>query len=468
MQIYSTLLPITDLLTTDNLIDLVIEWNQRSPYNKINNIDWDGKNKNIKFEDGNRSLSIEEIRTYNIIAIRFHMLDENNIIWTTDIVVDFSRRLFSIKLDRETTVETKIFIPSFKPPVIVNMLLEKGYVEYDSDIEISTRAIVIDKSNYKIVEDVICRNKTYMMPVIYVTKTWGKYPFKVNELAYRLRGVAHVLIEEDASITNILREKCEGKNAHHGSIGIYYPSRSASHKIVTTGKYEGREKLLIDKIVTIVCRYVNQQARDKMLTWEGVQNELLKLRYASATEKRTLAENEVDEVYNNFNTELEEKEKVIEEQNNRIMALQAENQGLHAKLDTLDEVPLLFYGLEEEVYEGEIRDHILEMLKEHIKHISSNSRKEHIILDILENNEMSDRLDIQRDNIKRMLKGYTKLNDSLKRELRDFGFEISKDGGHYKLVYNGDPRYLFTISSSGSDSQHGGGNLSSQIINKIL
>ena len=468
MQIYSTMFPVTELLTKDELIKLVIEWNQGSPHNKINNLNWDGKTRNIKFEEGDISLAIEEIRVYDTIAIRFHQLDGNNIIWNTDIVVNFNDRIFSIKLDRETTSETVSFVPKFKPPVIVSMLLERGYVGSDLDLKICAQPIPITKNNYKVIESIIRRDITYAMPTIYVTKSWGKFPFKVEELAYRLRGVAHVLTEEDMDVSKILRKTCCGNNSHHGSVGIYYPSSSAAHKIIPTTKYDGRENILIDRIVTIVCRYVNQQARDKMLTWEGVQNELLRLRYASATEKRTLAENEISEVYDNFDSELKEKEKTIEELNNRIMALQAENQGLHAKYDQVAESPLLFYGLEEELFEGEIREQILEMLKDHLKHVQKKSRKEHIISDILEYNEASDKLVRQREEIKRILRGYTKMEDTLRRDLRNFGFDISKDGGHYKLIYKGDSRYLFTMAASGSDSQHGGGNLASEIINKIL
>ena len=81
--------------------------------------------RNIKFEDGNLSLAIEEIRTYNTIAIRFHQFDENNIIWNTDIVVNFDTHIFSIKIDRETTADTIGFIPQFKTPILVNMLLDR-------------------------------------------------------------------------------------------------------------------------------------------------------------------------------------------------------------------------------------------------------------------------------------------------------------------------------------------------------
>ena len=92
MQIYSTIFPVTDMLTQDTLIRLVIEWNQGSPYNKLSNLNWDGKSRNIKFEEENLSLEIQEIRAYNTIAIRFHQFDENNIIWNTDVVVNFDKK----------------------------------------------------------------------------------------------------------------------------------------------------------------------------------------------------------------------------------------------------------------------------------------------------------------------------------------------------------------------------------------
>ena len=467
MQIYSAIFPIKESLTQDELIKLVIEWNQRSPHNKITNLNWDGKNQNVKFEEENLSLAIEEIRTYNTIAIRFHQFDENNIIWNTDIVVNFNTHIFSIKLDREATADTIVFVPKFKTPVLVNMLLDRGYVGSDNDMPISDKALLITKENCKIVEDIICKKVVYSMPVVYVTKSWGKYPVRVQELAYRLRGVAHILMENDANVSKILKEGCCGMNAHHGSIGIYYPSSSALHKIIATTKYEGQEKKLMDRVINIVCRYVNQQARDKMMTWEGIQNELLKLRYASATEKKVKAESEVTEVYDNFSSELEEKERTIEELNNRIMALQAENQGLRAKYEQVTEVPLLYYGVEDELYDGEIKDQILEMLENQLNCVKKKTRKADILQDILENNEGTGVLSKKKAEIKGILKGYTKVGDSLKRNLKEFGFTITKDGGHYKLMYK-DSRYLFTMAASGSDSQHGGGNLSSEIIRDLL
>lgn len=165
---------------------------------------------------------------------------------------------------------------------------------------------------------------------------------------------------------------------------------------------------------------------------------------------------------------LEEKEHTIEELNNRVMALQAENQGLRAKYEQVTEIPLLYYGVEDELYEGEIKDHILEMLQRQMSQVKKKTRKEHILQDILECNEATGALNEKRAEIKRILKGYTKVGDSLKRDLKAYGFTVTKEGGHYKLAYKGDNRYLFTMAASGSDSQHGGGNLSAEITQDML
>lgn len=52
------------------------------------------------------------------------------------------------------------------------------------------------------------------------------------------------------------------------------------------------------------------------------------------------------------NIKFEEKERTIKELNNCVIALQAENQGLRAKYEQVTEIPLIYYGVEDELYEG--------------------------------------------------------------------------------------------------------------------
>lgn len=96
------------------------------------------------------------------------------------------------------------------------------------------------------------------------------------------------------------------------------------------------------------------------------------------------------------------------------MALQAENQGLRAKYDQITEIPLLYYGTEDELFEGEIKDQILGMLSNQLKNVKKKTRKEDILQDILKSNKSTDVLNKKQAEIKRILKGYTKVDDHLK------------------------------------------------------
>lgn len=42
--------------------------------------------------------------------------------------MNFNTHIFSIKIDRETATDTIGFIPRFKTPILVNMLLDGEYI----------------------------------------------------------------------------------------------------------------------------------------------------------------------------------------------------------------------------------------------------------------------------------------------------------------------------------------------------
>ena len=79
--------------------------------------------------------------------------------------------------------------------------------------------------------------------------------------------------------------------------------------------------------------------------------------------------------------------------------MQAENQGLRAKYEQVTEIPLIYYGVEDELYEGEIKDQILEMLHNQMSQVKKKTRKEHILQDILECNEITGAVDKKRKEI---------------------------------------------------------------------
>lgn len=431
MLLYSTRFSVRDTFTKEKFISLVIKWNQGSPHDKMDTLKWDGKEGKLKCTESNRSLAIEELRADNIVAARFRKDDENGIIWTTDFVLNVSEHMLAVKLDRETTADTRLFIPKFNPPHFVKMVLSEGYAGSDSDIEISDKPMCIDKSNYEIIEKVIKRTTRYMLPVIYVTKTWaGNYPISAQRLAKRLRGIAHVLKETDLEVSKLLMKNCDSENVHHGGIGIYYPSQSARTRKINTISYAGNEEFLIEKITCWIYRYANQQVQEWMYTWDGIQNKILFLKYESLSRKREAVINENNELYSMFeeyDAQLSEQEKIMGELNKKISALEQENQGLRNKLDGMEEVPVLHLGDEEELYEGEIREIILDILYSSLKRQTAKSRRNDVIKDIIENNNFQKIAEGRREKIKKILKGYSNMPHTMRQELQDFGFFIESE-----------------------------------------
>jgi len=60
-----------------------------------------------------------------------------------------------------------------------------------------------------------------------------------------------------------------------------------------------------------------------------------------------------------------------------------------------------------------------------------------------------------RDALKNLLRGTSTLDARIRRGLESMGFRISNGGKHYKLVYQEDDRYTYTLPKSGSDHRGG-------------
>ena len=148
-------------------------------------------------------------------------------------------------------------------------------------------------------------------------------------------------------------------------------------------------------------------------------------------------------------------------------ALSLENQGLHAKMEERQAVPLIYKGSMREFYEGEVRGILLELLEDCLERQEPDTRSQEILKNILEENKKAGRQENRKSRIKRLLKGYSNLSASLKHDLEELGFSVVSEGKHYKLTYFQDPRYTIVMAKSCSDAR-AGNNLASEIIRKML
>lgn len=502
MLLFSTILDINETMTKDAFIRLVIEWNQGSPHanNIISGIEWNGE-RNIRFGEDGLWLDIEEYRNENIIAVRYEKKKDDGTVWDTDYVMNFNSMKMSVRLDRSYTAEALDADPKFSTPHFITLLIERGYLKDDHQLPVQRSETVIKAENVNLLVDVINGKAHYNLPVVYVSKTYNdEDPVNVSFLASRLKGVAHVMVEEGNWLSQTIRSQCDGKNEYHGAIGIYYPTRGMSHRKYLYRSAVGYDRFLLERVCRSVIQYCNAQMVDTLFTWQGVNNALLRDRLLSQREERLAAEEaqriaeaeatklldtldeeerrirrqaledarfEANGILDSFDAEMQKLQDQVEALTRANEALQFENQGLKAKLDSRDSIPVLFMGDEFEFYPGEVKDLVLETLSEAVKGIQPKSRRADIVRDIIRSNDYQKLSVAKAEEVKRILKNYDGMSAKTRQVLKDLGFEISEEGKHYKVTYYGDGRYQTTYSKTPSDGRTGK-NSAQQTINLVF
>ena len=454
MLLYSTMLDVNDTLTKEKFIQLVIKWNQESQYeeNVIPGLVWDGQ-MNIRYGNDQHWLEIEEYRNGNTVAIRYQKVEENGRIWNSDYVMNFAAGEMHIQLDRSFTGDANDLDQEFSTPHFLTLLIEEGHLQADGDLPVAREPIYIGKNNSELLAKVIKGESSYRLPVVYVSKTKrGQYPVDVNLLASKLKGVAHVLIQESPNYD----EKIKELNEHYGSVGVYYPNKAVQPKRFWYKDTAAQRKNMLESVIYAVMTYCNCQQVDGAYTWDGVLNAISRDRLESQREEREQAETEKEQVYSEFNDELKTLQERIDSLTLENEALRAENAGLHSKFGEMDKRPVLVMGDEEDLYPGEIKELVLSVLEDELeRRVAKRSRRSDVFSDLIEKNDYQGVYRKKKAEIQRILKNYTIMDAKTRKALQDFGFRIEEDGKHYRLTYFGDDRYNTTVAKTPSDARAG-------------
>lgn len=348
-------------------------------------------------------------------------------------------------------------------------------MEDDGNLSVSWKPQFIEDEDIDMLADIINRKVSYKMPVVYVSKKRDDTdPVDVWKLATKLKGIAHVLVEKSNRQDYRLRELCADRNEYHGTIGIYYPSSTQNHKeFFSRRAYYGYNDFLMGKVIKNVMQYNNSKIIDPLYTWQGVMNSLLTDRYTSQREEKVAALSQASEaraLVDTTDEEIKEYQKQIDELTKENKSLSAENQALRAGYEAKerDDEPLLYSGEEEEFYEDEIREMILYTLEKVASGLPEhNCRRRDILENVIGNNEYKKTVHQKHEEVKRILKGYTKVTPRMKKDLEKLGFSLTEEGKHYKMTY-GNGRYTTSLAKTPSDGRHSGGNIASDIANQIF
>lgn len=309
--------------------------------------------------------------------------------------------------------------------------------------------------------------------MVFVSKTTeNEDPLSVTWLASRLKGAAHVLVEQHTDQCADIRRLAGKAETPFEAVRIFYPSGSVRRKNYYYRSTTGDESIRLEKVIRNVIQYSISQRIDLLYTWNGVSGSKLNAQLKNQIESRMKAESEkqkaedeVEKVYEAFDEDLRSLQEKVEELTKTNEALQYENQGLRAKYAAADAAPVIYLGDEVDFYQGEIRDMILSTLDEALTATEKATRKADVLEDILDNNTYYHLSEERKQRVKALFKGYKNLTGTM-RQLMSLGFEITEAGKHYKITYRGDQRYMVTVGKTPSDNRSGSNNAA--LINKTM
>ena len=464
MILFLTTLDIGEFVTQEDFIKLVLDWNAGSKYeeNIIKKIDWHGE-RTVRYGDSKLWLEFVEYAEREILAVRHEKITADGVVWDSDFVMNFGTHRLTIQLDRTYSEEALVMGAYFSTPHFITLLIEKGFLAKDRDLPVLRTPIAVTDADLDMCKRAFTEDNGYRLPVVFVSRTAeDKFPLSITWLASRLKGAAHVLVEESAESCAEIRKLFKMGNEPFGAVRIYYPLGTVRHKKFRFRSATGNEDVRLEKVIRHVIQYGIAQRVDRFCTWNGVNGAVLNNRLdhqiavrKNAETEKLRAEAEKDEVYETFSEDLQALQERVAELMKANEALQYENQGLRAKYASSDAVPMLYFGDEEEFYEGEIRDMVLGALDEALTATEKATRKGDILEDVLENNVYQHLSDERKQKVKALFKGYKSLTGAMRQELMALGFEITEAGKHYKLTYGGDARYMVTMAKTPSDNRSG-------------
>ncbi|BCS89538.1 hypothetical protein [Pseudodesulfovibrio sediminis] len=455
MLSFNTCFPVSIDATIDKLLLIGKTWRRNSPHSTINElIDLHFCSANeCHIENNSESLHFQKhfYDQTEIGGIR-HTVLEGDINWVTEIVGYKTKTSYwvSIKVFKESSLPLLDDHESKKPHIVKLIMKEMG-VGFDGDVPVGDKPIFLKTGDEIIAQKAMGANLGCVMPTVYVSvRNTGKHNIKYNAIAERLSGMAHVLVEPSVQFSRNLRVKVDDINAYNGAVGIYWPGGTNRLYFVQRGKYINPNRVAND-----VCRVVRQallsQRGIKKCTWFHLQEIKSKIKLSDLKKSGS---NKLEEYINTFDEELEATKSELD-------LARREIEQLNTKLYTntmstpVPGTPALIKGNEDEKYQGETTDMLLEILEKQIHCCEVGTRRKDIIEDILSTNSCYGNRKKLLARLKETFKKYQKLDGKTRGELDRMAFSISEEGKHYKLNFKNDNRYTVVLPKTSSDYRAG-------------
>lgn len=160
--------------------------------------------------------------------------------------------------------------------------------------------------------------------------------------------------------------------------------------------------------------------------------------------------------------ELNEKNKTIDIKNKELLNSRAKIISQDITLESYKDkvgIPLIIEGEEKDLYEGEQKDFLIELIENKRDTSDKFSRSYRICESLLSVNHKRGIRDKMKDLIFRIFKNFEGMSSDKISELNKIGLKLSNDSKHFELSFLNDDRYSIHISHTTSNPKRCGLNV---------
>lgn len=453
MLLCSSRIPVSEELTVDAFVALAVEWVTSSRNYSFDPFEWDGSTDYTCFGKKQEIFQVGLFDEESICAVHFKAIDNREITWTTDFILDYKNCILAFQLYRDAPEDIDYVHPVFSLPSLVKKIISAGYAASDKGLEVTDRPILVHEEDVDEMAKIILRNVIYNMPVVYMScESDGHCIVNPYMVAEKLNGVAHVVFETTRSVSFSLRDKTDGNNPYAGAVEFFYSN--GSRRFLPT-QLSGTHSHKVYTIVNTVFEHLNQLRVEDRFSWSQLQSNKLRKQLSATIQKKEQDSKEYELLEHTYEDILAEKDSQIKRLSDQLSSANNTIRQLEAQLSVVERTPALVVGVEQDLYPFEQQSFLMELLEKEFGSVANNSRKQHILNSLIAANRCENTVDEKRTRIKACLHGYTKMTPAISKELEEIGFILSEAGKHIKLVFGEDSRYTGTLSKTGSDHRAG-------------
>ena len=462
MLSFATEFPVNHEHQSASFLDAVGAWILGSPHTRLLPEDLVGIHNPGEWSahKGNERVDVLSVSSSGSdAAAAKYTRSDSDLEWVTTIT--FSRGAadswVAIRVSCESS-HPAVRLPPAKKPVVVRTLMGALGGAPDGMLGLAGVPHRLEQVDVDTAAQLISGRAGCRLPIVYVSSGFDAgHLVDADRLANDLAGMAHVVIEPNRAFSLRLKPEVGSENVYGGTVGVYWPDGAGRRSFFIGREFESPEEIQRAISEEIRTALTNRRPLDRC-TWAAVQQQVSRRAFEAL---QATGSQEVDKYIQEFDKELLARDQRLADAEREIGRLRAEVRKYESR-SPIGSGLALRTGPEQDLYPGEMGTLVRDAIQDAASRVGDDSRRKHVLSAILLANAASDETGRLREELKDILRGSTTIDARVRRGLEKLGFEISEDGKHFKLVFQGDDRYIFTLAKSGSDYR-GGLNAASDI-----